>query len=414
MLKSSRLVAITGCLLGLSVTLLPLGTHAVTITQQEVNVSATIDGYLSFAAVSHTPTTNVSSYDETNNKYYGTFSVGDHTEAFGTSRYQVSCNFLSDNDFTPDTCQHGWKVSATVTNSENDATKNYDATTHEAIMVPGNAQNAYTIKSNKDNGLTGANSNWLIKITGDTRTYQDGSTVHPVGAEYTDANNNIARDYTDFEAMGLVSLQASAWLSSLTGMFSAKNIDAMAKVKNTGNTDFLAVYDLSVKSIFDTPIYSNSDNFIVLPGTERKFTTSWAEAPLFGIFSVNFTVNALDQSRTEAHVILILSAFMVVILLLLLTSIGVWTIILLRKRKERSSRLVVQREPRTNCESKQKLKIKSECRVMQKSKKNILGFLGLAFVAAMTVFAYFLPANGAYAEGASDSHTDVIRVTVYD
>ncbi|MBR2695659.1 hypothetical protein IKE86_01995 [Candidatus Saccharibacteria bacterium] len=51
---------------------------------------------------------------------------------------------------------------------------------------------------------------------------------------------------------------------------------------------------------------------------------------------------------------------------------------------------------------------------MQKSKKNILGLLGLAFVAAMTVFAYFLPANGAYAEGASDSHTDVIRVTVYD
>ncbi len=128
---------------------------------------------------------------------------------------------------------------------------------------------------------------------------------------------------------------------SLTGMFSAKNIDAMTKVKNTGNTDFLAVYDLTVKSIFGTPIYANSDNFIVLPGTERKFTTSWAEAPLFGIFNVNFTVNALDQTRTDSHVILILPAFMVVIALLLLTSIVVWTIILLRKRKERSSRLVV-------------------------------------------------------------------------
>ena len=193
MLKSSRLVAITGCLLGLSVTLLPLGTHAVTITQQEVNVSATIDGYLSFVAVSHTPTTNVSSYDEADNKYYGTFNVGDHTEAFGTSRYQVSCNFLSDNDFTPNTCQYGWNVTATSTY--------YNATTHEAEMRGGNQANAYTIKSNKANGLTGANSNWLIKITGDTRTSQDGSTVHPVGAEYTDSDNNIARDYTDFEAI---------------------------------------------------------------------------------------------------------------------------------------------------------------------------------------------------------------------
>ena len=51
---------------------------------------------------------------------------------------------------------------------------------------------------------------------------------------------------------------------------------------------------------------------------------------------------------------------------------------------------------------------------MQKSKKKLLGLLGLAAVVAMTVFAYFLPANGAYAEGPSDSHTDVIRVTVYD
>ncbi|MBQ1528451.1 hypothetical protein IIZ77_02265, partial [Candidatus Saccharibacteria bacterium] len=51
---------------------------------------------------------------------------------------------------------------------------------------------------------------------------------------------------------------------------------------------------------------------------------------------------------------------------------------------------------------------------MQKSKKKLLGLLGLGFVAAMTVFAYLLPANGAYAEGASDSHTDTIRVTVYD
>ncbi len=51
---------------------------------------------------------------------------------------------------------------------------------------------------------------------------------------------------------------------------------------------------------------------------------------------------------------------------------------------------------------------------MQKNKKKLLGLLGLAFVAAMTVFAYLLPANDAYAEGASDSHTEVIRVVVYD
>jgi len=128
---------------------------------------------------------------------------------------------------------------------------------------------------------------------------------------------------------------------SLTGIFSSHNIDAVAKVKNTGNTDFLAVYSLAVDSIFGTTLYTSSDNFVVLPMTERKFTTSWAEVPLFGIFKVKFSVKAIDQYMEDAHVILIMPPFMIIIVLLLLTSIIVWGIILLRKRKERSSRLVV-------------------------------------------------------------------------
>ena len=128
---------------------------------------------------------------------------------------------------------------------------------------------------------------------------------------------------------------------SLTGMFSSHNIDATTKVKNTGNTDFSAVYSFTVDSIFGTPLYSSTDNFIVLPQTERKFAVSWADAPLFGIFKVKFSVAALDQSREEGHLVFILPAFMIIILLLLLTSIIIWAIILLRKRKERSSRLIV-------------------------------------------------------------------------
>lgn len=50
---------------------------------------------------------------------------------------------------------------------------------------------------------------------------------------------------------------------------------------------------------------------------------------------------------------------------------------------------------------------------MQKSKKKLLGLLGLALVALMTTIAYLLPSNGAYAE-TSDSVTETIRVTVYD
>lgn len=127
----------------------------------------------------------------------------------------------------------------------------------------------------------------------------------------------------------------------LTGFFSTKDIEGSTKVKNTGNTDFLAVYSFSVDSIFGTNLYNATDNFVILPETERKYTVSWAETPLFGIFKVNFKVEALEATESRSRVILIMPAFMIVILLLLLTSIIFWTIMLLRKRKERSSRLVV-------------------------------------------------------------------------
>ncbi len=191
MLKSTRLVLIFGTLLGLSVAFLPQASRATTFVQSIDRVSATIDGYLAFDAISHTPTDGTSTY--TNNAYTGTFNVGDHTNAFGTTKYRVTCNYLADNDFTPNTCQYGWNVTATSTY--------YNASTNEAEMRGGNQANAYTIKSITANGLTGANSNWLMKVTGDSRTYMDGSTVHPVGAQYTDSVNSIARDYRDFEAI---------------------------------------------------------------------------------------------------------------------------------------------------------------------------------------------------------------------
>ena len=141
-----------------------------------------------------------------------------------------------------------------------------------------------------------------------------------------DGNTNNAAEITDF---------------SLTGFFSTSDIEGVAKVKNSGNTDFAAVYSFSVDSIFGSNLYEDSDNFIVLPETERKYKVGWSETPLFGIFKVKFSVKAMDVSETKSRVILIMPAFMIIILLLLLTSIIVWSIMLLRKRKERSSRLVV-------------------------------------------------------------------------
>jgi len=126
-----------------------------------------------------------------------------------------------------------------------------------------------------------------------------------------------------------------------TKFFSSKGIAASATVKNKGNTDFTAKYTLTIKSIFGKTLYNNEEGFAVLPETSRKFSTSWEDAPLFGVFLAKYTVSALDTKQEETHVVMILPVFVIVIMVLLLTSIIIWTIMLIRKRKERSSRLVV-------------------------------------------------------------------------
>ena len=187
MLKSTRLVLISGTLLGLSVAFLPQVSRATTFVQSVDTVSATIDGYLAFDAISHTATTGVSTY--ANNAYIGTFQPGGHTEAFGVTKYRVTCNFLSDNDFTAtigtNTCQYGWSVTAEATNDDNSY----------ATMVPEGQTNAYRIKSDKSKGLTGSDANWLMKVTGIERTF-NGNTTAPSPYTYS-----TTIDFGNFESI---------------------------------------------------------------------------------------------------------------------------------------------------------------------------------------------------------------------
>jgi len=128
---------------------------------------------------------------------------------------------------------------------------------------------------------------------------------------------------------------------SVSHPFTLEGITASAKVKNGGNTDFETSYTFTVKSIFNKILHTSNMSFTVLPETERRFGVSWAEAPLFGIFKAAFTVSAGDVTRSEEHIVLTVPLFMIIIMVFLLTALVIWIIILVRKRKERSSRLVV-------------------------------------------------------------------------
>ena len=120
-------------------------------------------------------------------------------------------------------------------------------------------------------------------------------------------------------------------------------INATAKVKNTGNVDFMATGVLKVDSVFgqahyETKTETSRARISVIPESELEISDTWDETPYFVLFKVYWTVSAAGSSETIERLILILPMPILVTIILLLTIIIVWIIIEVRKRKERRSK----------------------------------------------------------------------------
>ena len=121
-------------------------------------------------------------------------------------------------------------------------------------------------------------------------------------------------------------------------------INGTAKVKNTGNVDFMARGKLVVTGLFGIVHYETPDNtnmVSIIPETELTVSEQWKETPYFGLFHVSWTVYAADNSETISGIILLLPAPILILMILLLTILTIWIIIKVRKRKERRSRFTV-------------------------------------------------------------------------
>lgn len=122
------------------------------------------------------------------------------------------------------------------------------------------------------------------------------------------------------------------------------NINAIAKVKNTGNVDFTASGKLTVDAIiggghYETP--SNMGRTSIIPESELTVSDEWRETPGFGIFKVTWTVSAADKTETIEKIVIINIVPVILIIIIVLTIIIVGCIIAVKKRKARRSRLAV-------------------------------------------------------------------------
>ncbi|MBR2709335.1 hypothetical protein IKE98_03360 [Candidatus Saccharibacteria bacterium] len=122
------------------------------------------------------------------------------------------------------------------------------------------------------------------------------------------------------------------------------NINAIAKVKNTGNVDFTAVGKMTVDAIiggghYETP--SNQGRVSIIPEAELTVSDEWTETPGFGIFKVTWTVSAADKTETTEKIVIINIIPVILIIIIVLTIIIIGCIMASKKRKARRSRLAV-------------------------------------------------------------------------
>ena len=127
----------------------------------------------------------------------------------------------------------------------------------------------------------------------------------------------------------------------MTAPFSSEGISGGAMIRNSGNTDFEAAYIFRVSSIFDKELYESDSSYTVLPETDRRFSVTWENAPMFGIFKARLAIQASDTILDRTRIVVIIPIWLLIILLILLTIIIIWIIIITKKRKQRSTRLVV-------------------------------------------------------------------------
>ena len=117
-----------------------------------------------------------------------------------------------------------------------------------------------------------------------------------------------------------------------------------AKVKNNGNVDFTAIGTLKVENIFGGVSYetpSNAGRVSIIPETELTVSDEWTETPSIGIFKVTWTVKAGEKTETIEKTIFLVPIYLILILILVLTFMVIWITMMVRKRKERRSRLAV-------------------------------------------------------------------------
>lgn len=107
-----------------------------------------------------------------------------------------------------------------------------------------------------------------------------------------------------------------------------------ARIENTGNVDFRAKVSTIAKDLFGGVKYKYTGDPIVLPDTTRLVEMKWENAPNFGFFKVDQTVEFLNEKHQNSGYVLIAPRWAPIALIVIVAIGAAYAV--LRWRKDRN------------------------------------------------------------------------------
>lgn len=126
---------------------------------------------------------------------------------------------------------------------------------------------------------------------------------------------------------GSVESVETAWYQS------AAPLTSIARIKNSGQTDFDIAKKVVVSDLFgNVRFQEKNEGLTVLPETTRALTTSWDKPNWLGIYKVRSEITVLGNTTTKESFVLVAPVWFVVLIIILL---GAGVFYALRGRKAR-------------------------------------------------------------------------------
>ncbi len=112
------------------------------------------------------------------------------------------------------------------------------------------------------------------------------------------------------------------------------NINVRFTVSNEGNIDFQAATEITVSSLFGKELYRGNSVSTVLPETTRTVYTEWGGTPSFGLYRLDYNIDALNINAKGTRYVLVLSPLLFALLIILVIATAIAIFFLIRKHHQ--------------------------------------------------------------------------------